>query len=90
MAVDYHIVVGFKGIAVSPLTFYADNKDVVDSEKNFDFFDPFSKASIFINGTEVAFYTIKELSAAESATLDSGFKEQDKKFISRSHSPPKE
>ena len=90
MAVDYHIAVGFKGIAVSPLTFYANNNNVVDSKGNFNFFDPFNKADIFINGEEIAFYTIKELSAAESAALDSGFKEQDKKFISRSHSPLKE
>ena len=90
MAVDYHIAVGFKGIAVSPLTFYSNSNNVVDSEGNFKFSDPFNKADIVINGSEVAFYTIKELSAAESAALDSGFKEQDKQFISRSHSPLQE
>jgi hypothetical protein len=90
MAVDYHIAVGFKGIAVSPLTFYSNSDDVRDNEGNFNFFDPFNKTDIFITGSEIAFYTIKELSAAESAALDSGFKEQNKKFISRSHSPLKE
>ena len=84
MAVDYHIAVGFKGIAVSPLTFYANKKDVLDGSGNFKFFDPFNKAEIFINGTEIAFYTIKELSAAESAALDSGAREQKQKFISGS------
>ena len=90
MAVDYHIAVGFKGIAVSPLTFYSNSNNVVDSEGNFKFSDPFNKADVFINGTEVAFYTIRELSAAESAALDAGFKEQDKKFISSSHNPLQE
>lgn len=87
MTVDYHIAVGFKGGAVSPLTFYSSSNDITDSNGNFNFFDPFNGANIFIKDSEVAFFTIKELSAAESAALDSGFKDQDRKFISRSHSP---
>jgi len=90
MAVDYHIAVGFKGIAINPLTFYSKSNDVVDSEGDFKFFDPFNGAEIVIHGSEVAFYTIKELSSAESAVLDSGFKERGKKFISSSHSPPED
>ena len=46
MAVDYHIAVGFKGIAVSPLTFYSNSNNVVDSEGNFKFSDPFNKAEV--------------------------------------------
>jgi len=78
---DYHISVGFRGMAVSPLTFYSSTKDVIDSEGNFNFFDSMNNSDIYINGNEVAFYAIKALTAAEAAAFETHTKSQNSKSV---------
>ena len=76
---SYHISVGFRGIAVSPLTFFSSTKDVKDKEGNFRFFDSTNNSDVFINGEEIAFYAIRTLTAAEAAAFETHMKTQDSK-----------
>tara|TARA_Y100000310_G_scaffold163795_1_gene163587 strand:- start:157 stop:423 length:267 start_codon:yes stop_codon:yes gene_type:complete len=76
---SYHISVGFKGIAVSPLTFFSNTKDVIDSEGDFRFFDSTNNSDVYINGKEIAFYAIRTLTVAEAAAFETHMKSQDSK-----------
>tara|TARA_Y100000034_G_scaffold38534_1_gene47455 strand:+ start:259 stop:528 length:270 start_codon:yes stop_codon:yes gene_type:complete len=78
---DYHISVGFRGIAVSPLTFYSTVKDIIDEDGNFRFFDAVNNSDVYINGKEIAFYAIKQLTSAEAAAFETHVKAQSEKNL---------
>jgi hypothetical protein len=73
--------VGFRGIAVSPLTFYSTIKDIIDKEGNFRFFDSVNNSDVYINGKEIAFYAIKQLTTAEAAAFETHVKAQNEKNL---------